>query len=108
MMQHSSDDMTYLHDPTALPHLVLECDEQAPACHIEISRCKTSRKSEDGSCHASCHSSCKTRRCSAPQYEHHGTAYMKIRMRAAINADHFTMYANKLASCGTDVSFHRG
>ena len=37
-MQHSSDDMRYLHDPTALPHLILECDEQAPACH-QVSLC---------------------------------------------------------------------
>ncbi len=35
VMQHSSDDMIYLHDPTALPHLILECDEQAPACDIK-------------------------------------------------------------------------
>ncbi len=25
------DDMIYLHDSTALPHLIFECDEQAPA-----------------------------------------------------------------------------
>ena len=37
MMQQSSHDMRYLHDPTTLPHLILECDEQAPACDIEIS-----------------------------------------------------------------------
>ncbi len=35
VMQHRSDDMTYLHDPTALPHLILECDEQAPVCNTK-------------------------------------------------------------------------
>ena len=54
VIQRSSHDMIYLHDPTALPHLILECDEQAPARNTKSAYGRPAIK---GRLAAGCHAS---------------------------------------------------